>query len=273
MRFTRPTAALAALALAAACAEAPAPTAAGPSLITYGTPTGSDWGSVGALLFDFDRNGKYNGDDQLCTGSLISATVFLTAAHCVEFLPADAQLHVTFAPDLYKKGIKTIAATGFAYDPGYWHDNGDPHDIAVVLLPKGATTGMEIYQLPPAGYLDQLSAQGALGRQLFVNVGYGTGNSSTGEPRFPYDGLRKTSKSEYMGLRQYWLGLLMNANATGEGGDCYGDSGGPKFIDGNPHMVVATVITGDIPCRATSWNYRLDTDSARDFLAPYVTLP
>jgi len=28
-----------------------------------------------------------------------------------------------------------------------------------------------------------------------------------------------------------------------------------------------------VPCRATSWDYRLDTQSARDFLGQFVALP
>jgi len=76
-----------------------------------------------------------------------------------------------------------------------------------------------------------------------------------------------------MALRPYWLGLLMNTSATGLGGDCYGDSGGPKFLATNPGVVYATVTTGDYPCRATTWDYRTDTQSARAFLGQYVTLP
>jgi hypothetical protein len=76
-----------------------------------------------------------------------------------------------------------------------------------------------------------------------------------------------------MGLQQYWLGLLMNTSATGLGGDCYGDSGGPKFLKTNPGVVYATVTTGDYNCRATTWDYRTDTDAARAFLGQYVTLP
>src|SRR5688572_11287568 len=113
-------AALAALAtLAAGCADpaaGPAPSA--PSLIVSGTPTGSAYANVGALLFDFDRNRRIDGDDAVCTGSLISPTVFLTAAHCVEFLPAGSQLYVSFSPDLYDHP-KSIAATGYAYHEGY----------------------------------------------------------------------------------------------------------------------------------------------------------
>jgi len=36
---------------------------------------------------------------------------------------------------------------------------------------------------------------------------------------------------------------------------------------------VAITITGDSVCRSTNVDLRLDTQSARGFLAPYVTLP
>ena len=60
--------------------------------------------------------------------------------------------------------------------------------------------------------------------------------------------------------------------ATGDGGTCYGDSGGPNFL-GMTQIVAAITITGDMVCRATNVTYRLDTESARTFLAQYVTLP
>ena len=58
----------------------------------------------------------------------------------------------------------------------------------------------------------------------------------------------------------------------GDGGTCYGDSGGPNFL-GTPNIVAATTITGDSVCRSTNVDYRLDTASARNFLRQYVTLP
>lgn len=276
MRLTRPLGALALLSvLAAACGEAPTlttPETARPRLINNGVPTGSDFGNVGALLYDFDRNGVIDGDDALCTGSLISPTVFLTAAHCVAWLPSTAQLHVSFSPDLYASPV-SIAGVEFHYDPLYGRDMADLHDLAVVILPAGSTDGIAPLRLPPEGYLDGLAAGGGLVGQLFLNVGYGVAASETGPPSWGYDGVRKVSKSEFMGLQPAWLGLLMNSSATGEGGDCYGDSGGPKFLDGQTDMVVATVTTGDVPCRGTSWDYRLDTPSARTFLGQFVTLP
>lgn len=275
MRIERP-ALVAVLVLASACADvATTPQlqrVRSSSAIQGGAPTGTEYGNVGALLFDFGRDG-ITGDDALCTGSLIAPTVFLTAAHCVVGFGARPQFYVSFASDLYSKKAKFIAATGFARDPLYGHDQANLHDLAVVFLPGQATKGITPLNLPPAGALDAMSAKGALSKTFFVNVGYGVTANRTGIPSGTYDGLRKWSKSEFMALTQTWLGLLMNAAATGEGGDCYGDSGGPKFLDGDNTTIYATVTTGDAVCRATTWDWRLDTPEARGFLGQYVPLP
>jgi hypothetical protein len=68
-----------------------------------------------------------------------------------------------------------------------------------------------------------------------------------------------------------WLRISMNP-ATGYGGTCYGDSGGPNFL-GSSDIVAATTITGDAVCRSTNVTYRVDTSSARAFLGQFVTLP
>jgi hypothetical protein len=38
-------------------------------------------------------------------------------------------------------------------------------------------------------------------------------------------------------------------------------------------VIAGTTITGDTQCRSTNVDYRLDTPSARSFLADYVALP
>ena len=268
----------AALALAACRESSPTGIRSGttaPDFIVNGEPTGSSYSNVGALLFDFDANGKLNGDDEWCTGSLVAPDVFLTAAHCIvtPYTPPGTQFYVSFAPDLYAKGIKVIAAKNVVHDPAYGHDQANLHDLALVFLPSGSTRGMTPLKLPAAGILDQLAAKGQLSKTMFVNVGYGVSATRTGIPRFPFDGVRKSSLSEFMGLQPTWLGLLMNEAATGEGGDCYGDSGGPKFIAGDATTIYATVTTGDFNCRATTWDWRLDTPDARGFLGTYLKLP
>jgi V8-like Glu-specific endopeptidase len=279
-RRIRSLAALLSAALLAGCGDtallAPLAVPSAPDQIVNGTPdTQSLYPGVGAMLFDYRQNGL-SGDDAACTGALISPTVFLTAAHCVadfSFTPPGSQLYVSFAPDLYARNAKYIAATGYTFDPLYGHDQANLHDLAVIFLPEGSTKGITPYRLPTFGELDALAAKGALASAIFINVGYGTSASQSGIPSFGYDGKRKVSESEFMGLQPYWLGLLMNNSATGLGGDCYGDSGGPKFLKTNPGIIYATVTTGDYNCRATSWDYRTDSDAARAFLGQFVKLP
>lgn len=66
----------------------------------------------------------------------------------------------------------------------------------------------------------------------------------------------------------------MSANpATGDGGWCYGDSGGANYL-GDSNVAVSMSDAIDTACRSTDAGYRLDTDSARRFLASQgVPLP
>jgi hypothetical protein len=264
------------LAFVGACADAPSsaprPAPSDANYIINGTLTGNAYASVGALLFDYNGNG-ITGGDQWCTGTLVSPTAFLTAAHCVTgtYTPAGTQFYVSFAPDLNASNATFIKADGFVADPLFGKEGG--HDLALVFLPQSSTRGLTPYALPTAGELDKLFAKGKLNDAIFINVGYGSSASAKGIPNFSYDGKRYWSESEFMWLQKVWLGLLMNANATGLGGDCYGDSGGPKFLATNPGIVYATVSYGDINCRATSVDYRTDTKVARDFLGQYLSLP
>jgi len=64
-------------------------------------------------------------------------------------------------------------------------------------------------------------------------------------------------------LNNAWVRLAMTA-PQGNGGACYGDSGGPNFttINGTT-LLVGDTVTGDTPCYATNVAYRTDTASAR----------
>src|SRR3954467_7010936 len=245
---------LAALALSAA----PAPA------ITNGAPDGNAHPEVGALLA---QQAFSDGTWEECTGTLISPTVFLTAAHCDEGV---SRVAVTFDTSYSAPKGTTYWGTWHA-DPAYTKAQGDPHDIAVVVLDK-APKGIQPALLPKAGSLDGLS-----GSQQFTSVGYGAQSVSSGPGghTFNYADIRYVSTGTLNSINASWLRISQNPS-TGNGGTCYGDSGGPNFLGAGAtetRIVAATTISGDTYCRSTNVDYRLDTPAARGFLGQFVTLP
>jgi len=227
--------------------------------ITNGTADGTGHPNVGGLVADTQYS---DGTWIYCSGTLISPTVFLTAAHCAE----DGQrVRVTF-DTAYQDGDKVYTGT-FHADPLYNQSQSDPHDIAVVVLDK-PVKGITPAQLPTANSLSNLS-----GTQQFTSVGYGAYEVTKGPGghQYLYNDVRMTATGTLNSTNASWLRISMNPS-TGNGGTCYGDSGGPNFL-GTTQIIAAITITGDAVCRSTNVVYRLDTESARAFLGQYVTLP
>ena len=239
--------------LAAFAAASPA------AAITNGTPDGQRHPNVGGLVSPTQYP---DGTWLYCSGTLISPTVFLTAAHCAE---DGAQVGVTF-DTAYEAGDKVYHGT-FEADPLYSQVQSDPHDIAVVVFER-PIRGITPATLPAADSLSSLS-----GTQTFTSVGYGAYEvtSGPGGHQFLYNDVRMRATGTLNSTNPSWLRISMNPS-TGNGGTCYGDSGGPNFL-GTTEIIAAITITGDAVCRSTNVVYRLDTESARAFLAQYVELP
>jgi V8-like Glu-specific endopeptidase len=234
---------------------------AGPAgAITNGTADGNRHPNVGGLVAATQYS---DGTWIYCSGTLISPTVFLTAAHCGE--GESDRVRVTF-DTAYQAGDKVYTGT-FHADPAYNQSQSDPHDIAIVVLDK-AVNGISPAKLPAAGSLSGLS-----GSQQFTSVGYGAYEVTNGPGghQYLYDDVRMVATGTLNSINKAWLRISMNPS-TGNGGTCYGDSGGPNFL-GSSNIVAAITITGDTVCRSTNVDYRLDTASARAFLSQYVKLP
>lgn len=242
--------------------------------ITYGELDGNQHPNVGALIIHSEQTGEKR---QICTGTLISPTVFLTASHCTEFLSPDQTTWVSFDLQVDPVTDSTTLYSGNAVtNPNYDQRQSDPGDIAVVLLDK-PVKGIEPAKLPKADLFDELANKGGLNNQRFTAVGYGVHEAQPqpGGPIFPYDGARWMSVSEFNALNPSWLRLSQN-NATGDGGTCYGDSGGPNFLGSGTEetdIIAGVTVTGDSQCLSTNVVYRLDTPQARDFLDNFVALP
>jgi Trypsin len=242
--------------------------------ITYGQPDGTGHPNVGALVV---LPGSANIN--VCSGTLIAPTVFLTAAHCTAFLEGlglAGAVGVTFDP---------VASPGAPGLPGVMHTNPDfkvptslnsarkdPADVAVLTLAE-APAGITAASLPPAGALDSLGRAG-LRQQAFTAVGYGLRERvkvGPGAPQFGPSGTRYVSSGSFRALTPSYLHLSQNP-ATGDGGTCSGDSGGPNFLD-DSSIIAAITVTGDAACRATNVTLRLDKPLVRAFLDDFVSLP
>ena len=229
--------------------------------ITYGQPDGKRHPNVGALVGHFS-----SGTFPYCSGTLISPTVFLTAAHCDL---GRSRVFVTFDSE-FSSNSKLLSGTYYP-DPLYNFAQDDPHDIAVVVLDQ-PVKGITPVRLPAAGALGTLSVG-----QQFTAVGYGAQepvNGPGGPTLASYD-IREFSVASLNAINPAWLRLSQN-QATGDGGTCYGDSGGPNFVGAGAtetNIVAGITVTGDMFCKATNVTYRTDTPSARNFLSGFVALP
>jgi secreted trypsin-like serine protease len=244
------------------------------SAITNGEFDGNGHPFVGSMVIDLPGS---NGDLlQACSGTLLEGGWFLTASHClapIEYWTTErfpgSEVKVTFDP--------TIDGSALLYsiDEYYVHPMyglpaaSDTHDVGLIKL---ATTPLITpASLPDEGLLDNLKDERLLKDTLFTTVGYGTvRETQQGAFASILDNVdRNVAVQGFHSLTKAWARLPMTP-ATGDGGTCYGDSGGPHFIwlEGEETDIVATItVTGDAPCKALDTTYRIDTGTTLEFLA------
>jgi Trypsin len=245
--------------------------------IINGTLDGNLHPNVGVVIFAVDE-----ALISPCSGNLIAPTVFVTAAHCAEFIESQGatEVWVTFDSQvdadvdfIYVSNLDTSTLI-----PGTLHPNPafdvhapDPNDVAVITFDT-PVDGITPAVLPTPGLLDELGQQNGLKDQLFTVVGYGVNQRIVGEgpPTLVRDLNRRFATSGLNALGQAMLRLSMNRE-KGYGGAHAGDSGGGIFL-GQSNTIVA--IVGNRGTPGYYQGYRLDTASARAFLSNFpVTLP
>jgi len=237
------------------------------SAITWGT-IDTTRPNVGAILI-VHLDGSVG---EFCSGTLVSARVFLTAGHCTDALTAAAfpasRLRISFAPNVFADGAVRLAVSGYHNHPDYnWGPTSNPHDLGVIIL-ENAVEGVTFGVPASVGYLDGLAAAGDLKSATFINVGYGLNQD------FVLTGDRQISTSSFRNLHDAWLYMSQNIH-HGDGGTCFGDSGGPTFfVDPSSHVeyIVAVTSWGDSVCKSTNNNYRVDLESSRSFIEDMIAL-
>jgi len=265
MRLLRLTAATAACALAA---------------------TGTAWAILGGQADGSAHPyvGLVRDGHTICSGSLVSRTVLVTAAHCfagsdsIFGTGADGHpiVQVTFDP----AGVTSDARLNL-YGTVY----GDPlfcggcagglpgfasHDVAVVRMtaPVPTTVVPRLASLPGAGRSGGLKVHAAVDVVGFGVQMWATGK---GQPQIVAGGSRAWVETGLANAGNSIADTLLKlASTSSSGGFCLGDSGGPVLEGGTDTILAINSFLPDSYCKGTTYAYRLDTPDALAFVQGFL---
>ena len=231
--------------------------------VTNGEPDGNRHPYVGIAIQFIPGTDLAN----LCSGSALSATKFLTSAHCF-----DPALPVLVS---YKSGppfsLADFTAGTFHPHPDWCIGCGpglpgfDTHDVAVVTLTAPTDPG-SFAALPPIGLVDILPTKTEVDL-----VGYGTNAfvRGGGPPqtvllltRFLAPSLLVQSNHQHSD--EY---IKLSANPSkGKGGICFGDSGGPDLLGGTNVILAVNTYGTNNNCAGVTYSNRVDLQEVQDFI-------
>ncbi len=248
------------------------------SAVTDGELDGNGHPYVVLLLMEVNGKPAFR-----CSGTLLSATVLLTAGHCAGapgefsgmrvFTESDVEAGRGITNNYPNAGPNSVEAVSWAAHPLYPTAPFFVHDVGVVILQAPGVVLSEYGELPTVNQFDSFKPK--RGQKItFTSVGYGLQESFPDPASF----LANNTRTRY--VAHPWLiqinggivgdfSMLLSNNAH-SGGTCFGDSGGPNFL-GDSRVVAAVTSFGlNGNCAGTGGVFRMDRQDVLDFVHTYL---
>ena len=273
--------------------------------ITYGEPDAGEHPYVGFMIyFDPNEPGWFS-----CSGTLLDTDTFVTAGHCTygvgtegEAVGTSGGTDVWVTVDetdvlsgwparadypteeaLYEARVAWLESHGFIQGVAYPHPEYDDfsgfptnYDVGIVELDQGVALA-QYGELAPLGTVEALAGMTGRNRNsaLVETVGYGI-QSVQPHPQEIESRYKSTSRIVQVNGSISAGGnvhTLNNPSAVGgRGGSCFGDSGGPLFVN-NTNQVLAVVSFGfSATCHGADYSWRVDTQNSYDFILPFLEM-
>jgi hypothetical protein len=193
----------------------------------------------------------------VCSGFLVSPTVFVTAGHCVDDLGGSLPAYVSFDQAF---GPSSALIHGTAVPNPNFASKG--HDIAAVVLDT-PVTGRGRAILPGQGRLESAPRSAPL-----TLVGYGADGFTPGggKPSPQFHLVRSMADARLVKLERGKNALYLRMS----NGICFGDSGGPVLLGSSDLVVGINAFVKNAKCAGNAFAFRMDTAESLRFLAPLL---
>jgi V8-like Glu-specific endopeptidase len=166
-----------------------------------------------AVLLQFDNSS--------CTGTVIAPDIALTAAHCVKRRPRESWAR--FGKDGQAAKRRVVSYLGH---PEY---SGNQRDIAVVRFEGGLPEGYS-----PAPALDGSSGAVPAGTEV-IAAGYGQTSGYDNQAGYLH-------AASFQIVQSGSWEVFMKGQGTNS--TCYGDSGGPAYVEHEGELLLFGVVSG-----------------------------
>jgi hypothetical protein len=177
-------------------------------------------------------------------------------------------------PPGWDNGTGQVGGTPYThpqYDPrAFWR-----YDLGMVVLDR--PVDMSQYGvLPELNLLDQYKTKRGINPVRFVAVGYGLQQSFPDAAAWKENNqkIRMVAEPRLVQINNKAVGdssILLSNNAN-TGGTCFGDSGGPNFIQGQDHVIAGVTSFGrNGTCAGTGGVYRVDRADDLDWIDAFIS--